>query len=265
MGDVLVAHPGVRMVTFTGSRQVGARIKAQSGLKKVTLELGNSSPNIVHSDADLDLAARLLAYKAFASAGQSCISVQRIYVHKDVAAAFEAKMKEAVSRLKVGDPEDGDTDVGPLITVQEAERVESWVEEAVAQGARRVSGGERNGPVIQPVLLADVRPEMRVCKEEVFGPVASLSVYERLEQAIELANETVYGLQAGIFTSDIRTAWKAAQALEFGGVIINDASSFRADLMPYGGVKESGLGREGPRYAVEEMTELRAVIFSSLQ
>ena len=262
VGEALMTHPAVRMITFTGSRQVGTHIKAQSGLKRVTLELGNNSPNIVHYDADLDLAARLLAYKAFASAGQSCISVQRIYVHRDVAAAFESKIQEATNRLKVGDPMDPDTDVGPLISLQDAERVENWIQEALSQGARLVTGGRRDGVVVQPTLLADVNQEMRVCKEEVFGPVASLAVYDQLEQALELANDTVYGLQAGIFTRNIHTAWQAAQALEYGGVIINDASSFRADLMPYGGVKESGLGREGPRYAIEEMTELRAVVFS---
>lgn len=262
VGDWLVEAPAVRLVTFTGSPAVGRRIKARSGLKKVVLELGNNSANIVHADADLPRAAELLTRKAYGSAGQFCVSVQRIYVHRDVAERFAELMCEAIARLKVGDPEDPETDVGPLISEAEARRVESWIEEAVAGGARILAGGRRRGALVEPTLLAGVRPDMKVVCQEVFGPVASIVPYDDFDEAIRAVNASPYGLQAGVFTRDLALAWRAAREIEGGGVIVNDTSSFRADLMPYGGVKESGIGREGPRYAVEEMTDVRMVVFN---
>ncbi|MCL6549080.1 MAG: aldehyde dehydrogenase family protein [Alicyclobacillus sp.] len=262
VGDALVRHPGVRMVTFTGSPPVGERIRSQAGLKKVTLELGNNSANIVHSDADLGLAARSLAQKAYTSAGQFCVSVQRVYVHEPAREAFLEAMLEETRRLKVGNPEEPDTVVGPMIDEAEAVRVAEWVAEACDQGASVVTGGRRNGPVLEPTLLVDARPEMKVIRQEVFGPVASVIPYRTFAEAVDLVNDSEYGLQAGVFTRDIENAWYAIRNIEAGSVHINDTSAFRVDLMPYGGVKMSGIGREGPRWAVEEMTEMRTVSFT---
>ncbi len=262
VGDALVRHPGVNFITFTGSPPVGFAIKAASGRARVTLELGNNSGNIVHSDADLATAAHLLARRAFAQAGQSCISVQRIYVQASVFDAFVASITSATQSLVVGNPMDPKTDVGPLISVPEAERVEAWVSEAVQAGAQVVWGGGRHGALMAPTLLTGVTPAMRVVSEEVFGPVAVLAPYEHFDEAVDLVNQSEYGLQAGVFTRDVNRAWYAVQHLRVGGVIINDTSSYRADLMPYGGVGQSGQGREGPRFAVEEMTELRMAVFN---
>lgn len=260
VGEALLANRKIAMYTFTGSGAVGAQIKAKTGLRKVALELGNNSPNIVCADADLDDAVQILARRGFQSAGQACISVQRIYVERSVFDDFIERFKAAAAQLKVGDPEDPDTDVGPMITEDEARRAESWVREAVSQGARLIMGGQRNGAVLQPTALTDVHPDMRVVCEEVFAPVVTIMPFDTFEEALAMANDSTYGLQAGIFTSRLDRALRAARELQVGGVIINDASTFRADLMPYGGVKASGIGREGPRYAVEEMTEVRVVV-----
>jgi len=262
VGDYLVEHPGKKLVSFTGSPSVGLRIKERSGLNRVILELGNNSGNIVHHDANLDLAADLLAKRAFSSAGQFCVSVQRIYVHEGVMDSFSRKMIEATNKLKVGNPLDPETDVGPMISLEEAKRVETWIQEAVAGGAEVLTGGSRDGVVVQPTLLKNVTAEMKVVCEEVFGPVASIIPYQTFEQAIDLVNDSEYGLQAGVFTSNIDLAWKAARKIRAGGVIINDTSSYRADHMPYGGVDKSGSGREGPRFAVEEMSEIRMIVFN---
>ncbi|MEH7095303.1 aldehyde dehydrogenase family protein [Neobacillus vireti] len=262
VGDYLVAHPDKKMITFTGSPNVGLRIKQNSGFNRVTLELGNNSGNIVHSDADLDLAADLLAKKAFGSAGQFCVSVQRVYVHEDVIDAFTKKMVEATNNLVVGNPLDPNTDVGPLITLDEAKRIEDWIKEAVSDGAEVLTGGTRDGVVIQPTLLRKVSSTMKVVCEEVFGPVASIIPYQTFDQAIDLVNDSEYGLQAGVFTNNVNLAWKAAKKIQTGGVIINDTSSYRADIMPYGGIDKSGAGREGPKFAVEEMTDIRMVVFN---
>jgi acyl-CoA reductase-like NAD-dependent aldehyde dehydrogenase len=262
IGDYLVRHPGIKMVTFTGSPPVGEHIRAIAGLKEVVLELGNNSGNIVHSDADYGTAARLLAAKAYGSAGQFCISVQRIYVHRPILDAFNEAFVAATSQLKVGDPLDPAVDVGPLITEGEAMRVQDWVDEAVSQGARVLAGGSRKGSVVSPTALVNVTPPMKVVAQEVFGPVASIIPYDDFNGALALLNQSAYGLQAGVFTNDIGRAWKAAKTIETGGVIINDTSAYRADLMPYGGVRLSGIGREGPRYAVEEMTEMRTIVFN---
>jgi acyl-CoA reductase-like NAD-dependent aldehyde dehydrogenase len=262
VGDWLVQHPDVQMVTFTGSPPVGQRIKERSGLKRVTLELGNNSGNLVHDDARLDVAADLLARRAFGSAGQFCVSVQRIYVQERVVEAFTDLIVKATERLKTGDPNDPDTDVGPLISEAEAERVIQWVDEAVAGGARVLTGGRRRGAFVEPTLLTDVDPAMKVVCQEVFGPVASIIPYGTFEEGLAMLNDTPYGLQAGVFTNRLDLAWKAAQEVHAGGVIINDTSAYRADLMPYGGVGLSGIGREGPRFAVEEMSEIRMVVFN---
>ncbi len=262
VGDALVRHPGVNFITFTGSPPVGFAIKAASGRARVTLELGNNSGNIVHSDADLPTAANLLAQRAFSQAGQSCISVQRIYVQASVFDAFRELITTASARLVVGNPLDPETDVGPLISVAEAERVEAWVAEAAQGGADVILGGHRTGSLMAPTLLTRVTPTMRVVSDEVFGPVAVLVPYDRFEEAVDLVNQSLYGLQAGVFTRDVNRAWYAVRHLRVGGVIINDTSSYRADLMPYGGVGQSGQGREGPRFAVEEMTEIRMAVFN---
>lgn len=265
VGDWLLDDPRIAMYTFTGSAEVGAAIKQRSGLRPVALELGNNSPNIVHEDADLDLAARLIAQRSFHNAGQACIAVQRILVAESVAEAFtEAYLKE-VRQLRVGDPEDPETDVGPMISEAEAIRAESWVQEAIAQGAELLCGGRREGAVFHPTVLTRTTPAMKVNCLEVFAPVVTIIPYRTIEEAFAIANASSYGLQAGIFTNDLNIAMRAARVLEYGGVIINDVSTYRNDVMPYGGIKNSGLGKEGPRYAIEEMTDLRMVVMNLKQ
>ncbi|MRG84898.1 aldehyde dehydrogenase family protein [Salinibacillus xinjiangensis] len=262
VGDWLLQDERVGKYTFTGSAEVGRYIKENSGLRKVSLELGNNSPNIVHHDADLDLAAKLCALKGFNTSGQACISVQRIYVHKQAEEAFLSKLKSITENLKVGNPLEEETDIGPLISEGEAERVINWIDEAVSQGAEIVTGGKRDGAIVTPTILKKVENDMKVVCEEVFGPVLTVSTYEDINEAIEAANNTDYGLQSGIFTTDLNIAMKAVKGFKTGGVIVNDASTFRADAMPYGGIKNSGIGREGPRYAVEVLTELKTVILN---
>jgi acyl-CoA reductase-like NAD-dependent aldehyde dehydrogenase len=260
IGDVLVEDERVRAITFTGSSDVGWKLRERAARKKVLLELGNATPVIVHGDAELDEAAEKLARNAFSFAGQSCISVQRIYVQKWVYDDFVARFLAKVEELVVGDPADESTDVGPVIDDESRERILSWIEEARDGGADILAGGGPEGELIQPTVIANASLDMRVCREEVFGPVCVLNSYEALDEAIALANGTRFGLQAGIFTADIRVAMRAAQELEFGGVIVNEAPTFRADQMPYGGVKDSGNTREGPPYAVRELTEHRVVV-----
>lgn len=262
VGERLLGHPGIDMYTFTGSAGVGRRIKEAAGLRKVALELGNNSANVVCADAPLEQAAKSLASMAYAYAGQTCISVQRIYVERTVYDAFLERFEREVQALAVGDPEDESVHVGPMISEDEAKRAQAWVREAVAEGATLHLGGERQGAVLAPTLLTNVKPEMRVVCDEVFAPVVSVQPFDSLEEAIEGVNASRYGLQAGVFTRDATAAFRFARELEVGGVIINDTSSFRVDLMPYGGVKESGLGREGPRYAIEEMTEPVLVVWN---
>jgi acyl-CoA reductase-like NAD-dependent aldehyde dehydrogenase len=260
IGDVLVADERVRAITFTGSSGIGWGLRKRAAKKKVLLELGNATPVIVHEDADLDEAATKLAANSFSFAGQSCISVQRIYVQKQVYDEFVKRFVPRVEDLVVGNPADEDTDVGPVIDDDARKRILSWIEEAREGGAEILSGGSLEGDLIQPTVIANAMPDMKVCREEVFGPVVALNSYESLEEAIALANGTRFGLQAGIFTADIRAALRAAQGLEFGGVMVNEAPTFRADQMPYGGVKDSGNTREGPAYAVRELTEERVVV-----
>ena len=260
IGDVLVEDERVKLITFTGSSDVGWKLRERAARKKIALELGNATPVIVEADADLDEAATKLAANAFAFAGQSCISVQRIYVERAVHDAFIDRFLPLVEALKAGDPADEDTDVGPVIDDDARERILAWIEEARALGAEVLTGGEADGAVISPTVIAEAPPHAKVSCEEVFGPVVTVSAYDTFDEAVELANGTRFGLQAGIFTNDVRRALAAAGRLEFGGVTVNEAPSFRADQMPYGGVKDSGTTREGPAYAVREMTEERVVV-----
>ena len=260
IGDVLVEDERVKAITFTGSGPVGWKIAERAPRKRVNLELGNATPVIVTADADIELAAKAMAANAFSFAGQSCISVQRIYVEAPAYDHFVELFVPRVDELKLGDPADEETDVGPVIDEDARERILSWIEEARAGGARVLTGGDTDGELIRPTVLADAAPELQVSCEEVFGPVCTVNSVGSVDEAIELANGTRYGLQAGIFTADIKTALRAAQELEFGGVTINEAPTFRADQMPYGGVKDSGNTREGPAYAVRALTEERLVV-----
>jgi acyl-CoA reductase-like NAD-dependent aldehyde dehydrogenase len=260
IGDVLVEDERVRLITFTGSAGVGWKLRERAARKRVNLELGNATPVIVAGDADLEDVATRLAAHAFSFAGQSCISVQRIYVERSAYDAFLERFLPRVEALVVGDPADDATDVGPLIASGERDRVLEWIEEARARGARVLAGGDLEGELLRPTVVAEAPPDAKVSCEEVFGPLCTVTPYDTLDHAIALANGTRYGLQAGIFTSDVKSALRAAQELEFGGVTVNEAPTFRADQMPYGGVKDSGNTREGPAYAVREMTEERVVV-----
>jgi acyl-CoA reductase-like NAD-dependent aldehyde dehydrogenase len=260
IGDVLVEDERVKLITFTGSAPVGWRIRERAPRKRVNLELGNATPVIVAADADLDDAAARLAANAFSFAGQSCISVQRIYVERGAYDAFLERFLPRVESLKVGDPADEDTDVGPLIAESERDRVLTWIEEARSEGAQVLTGGTRDGELLRPTVIAKAPPGAKVSREEVFGPLCTVTAYDTLDEAIALANGTRFGLQSGIFTSDTKSALHAARELEFGGVTVNEAPTFRADQMPYGGVKDSGNTREGPAYAIREMTEERVVV-----
>ena len=260
IGDVLVEDERVRAITFTGSGGVGWKLAERAPKKKVNLELGNATPVIVAADADLDAAATAMAANAFAFAGQSCISVQRIYVERPAYDGFLERFLPKVEALVVGDPADEETDVGPLIDQDARERILEWIEEARSGGAEILAGGEERDGLIGPTVIAQASPELKVSCEEVFGPVVTVNPVDSLDEAIELANGTRYGLQAGIFTSAIQTALRAGRELEFGGVIVNEAPTFRSDQMPYGGVKDSGNTREGPHYAVHELTEERLVV-----
>jgi acyl-CoA reductase-like NAD-dependent aldehyde dehydrogenase len=260
IGDVLVEDERVKALTFTGSGPVGWGLKERAPHKKVNLELGNATPVIVTADADVDAAAAAMAANAFSFAGQSCISVQRLYVEGEAYDGFVEEFLPRVQALKVGDPADEETDVGPVIDEDARERILDWIDEARSGGAEILAGGDERDGLIRPTVIAGASPELKVSCEEVFGPVVTLNRVGSLDEAIELANSTRYGLQAGIFTSRIDYALRAAQELEFGGVIVNEAPTFRTDQMPYGGVKDSGNTREGPAYAVRELTEERLVV-----
>jgi acyl-CoA reductase-like NAD-dependent aldehyde dehydrogenase len=260
IGDVLVADERVKLISFTGSVPVGWGIRERASRKRVNLELGNATPVIVAADADLDDASTRLAANAFSFAGQSCISVQRIYIERGAYDGFLELFLPKVEALKVGDPADDETDVGPLISQEDRDRILDWVEEAKSQGAKVLTGGGLDEGLLQPTVIADAPPEAKVSCEEVFGPLCTVAPYDTIEHAIALANGTRFGLQAGVFTRDVKVALHAAQGLEFGGVTVNEAPTFRADQMPYGGVKDSGNTREGPAYAIREMTEERLVV-----
>ncbi|MHB1630475.1 MAG: aldehyde dehydrogenase family protein [Bacilli bacterium] len=258
-GQDLVSDPRIALYTFTGSVAVGRRIKEQSGVRPVILELGSNSPNMVHGDADLDLAVESLAKAAFAYAGQVCISAQRIYVQESIWSDFLGRFVARVKQLCVGDPMDESTDIGPLITEQAAVRVEEWINDAVAGGATALTQGKRRGSLLDPVILTDVRPDMAVVCREAFGPVVSVIPYRSVEEAIALCNESEFGLQAGVFTGQLDVAFAVARGLHVGGVNINQASNMRADSMPYGGVKNSGIGKEGARASIDEMTATKVI------
>src|SRR5918996_5802910 len=260
VGEGLVQHPGIAMITFTGSPEVGWEIRAKAARKKVSLELGNNSPVVIEPDGDWETAAKKIAVAGFSHAGQSCISTQRIYVHSSVADAFTDRLVALVEKLVVGDPMDEATDVSSLISEGDRDRVRSWIEEAEAGGAKVLAGGEVRNGVLAPTVITGARPGMKVCSEEVFGPVVAIATYDQVDDALALANDTRYGLQAAIFTASLPVALRAARELDFGGVLINEVPTWRADQMPYGGVRDSGNTREGPHYAVEEMTERRLVV-----
>jgi acyl-CoA reductase-like NAD-dependent aldehyde dehydrogenase len=259
IGDVLVEDERVRLITFTGSSGVGWGIAERAARKRVTLELGNSTPVVIAADADLDLAAQKLAANAFSFAGQSCISVQRIYVERPALDGFLERFLPLVQNLVVGDPADEETDVGPVIDEDARTRIVEWVEEAQAAGAKLLAGSTDAAP-LGPIVLADAPESAKVVCDEVFGPVCVVNAVDSLADAYARANGTDYGLQAGIFTGSLSTALAAAEALEFGGVTVNEAPTFRADQMPYGGVKGSGNTKEGPAYAIRAMTEERLVV-----
>ena len=263
VAEVLVEDDRVRMLTFTGSSEVGWGLRSRAAKKKVALELGNASPVLIEADADLELAAQKVATHAFAFAGQTCVSVQRVYVRREVVDDFVARLVPKVEALKTGDPADDTTDVGPVIDRGNRERILEWIEEAKAGGATVLTGGVEENGVIRPTVLTDVEPEMKVCRQEIFGPVCSIVPYDSLEEGFELANSTEYGLQAAIFTRSIQPAVEATSKLEFGSVMINEAPEWRVDQMPYGGTKASGNTKEGPSYTVREMTELRLVVLAT--
>ena len=260
IGDVLVEDERVRLITFTGSGPVGWGLRERAARKRVNLELGNATPVIVAADADLDDTAARLAANAFSFAGQSCISVQRIYVERSAYEPFLERFVPRVEALVIGDPADDDTDVGPVIAPSERDRIIDWIDEARTAGAEILTGGKLEGELIVPTVIARAPADAKVSCDEVFGPVCTVTPFDAFDEAIALANGTRFGLQAGVFTKDLSVALRAARELEFGGVTVNEAPTFRADQMPYGGVKDSGNTREGPAYAVREMTEERLVV-----
>ncbi|MBI3603283.1 MAG: aldehyde dehydrogenase family protein [Nitrospirae bacterium] len=262
VAERLVVDPRLKILSFTGSATVGWMLKAKCGKKRVLLELGGNAGVIVEPDADVEQAAQRCVTGGFAYAGQTCISVQRIHVHEAVYDRFVAALLGRVATVKAGDPTEEATVIGPLIDEAAACRVEEWIKEAVAQGAKLLAGGKRRGALVEATVLADVAPAMKVSCREVFGPVVTVSRYKRFEAAIEALNDSDFGLQAGVFTRDVDRIFNAYRDLDVGAVLANDVPTFRADHMPYGGVKDSGLGREGVRYAIEEMTEPKLLVLN---
>lgn len=262
LAERMVVDPRFKLMSFTGSAAVGWMLKAKCGKKKVTLELGGNAGVVIEPDADLDLAAQRCATGGFGYAGQTCISVQRVLVHQSVVEVFTTKLLMHVARLKAGDPTDETTTIGPVIDPGAAHRIENWISDAVAQGARVLLGGKRMGSVVEATVLANVTPDMKVSCEEVFGPVVTVTPYRQLSDAIALLNQSDYGLQAGVFTQDVNKIFYAFRHLEVGAVLANEIPTFRADHMPYGGVKDSGLGREGISAAIEDMTEPRLLVLN---
>jgi len=259
LGPALIKDPRVALVTFTGSVPVGERIRSQIGLRRATLELGSNSAVILEADCDLDMLIPRCVIGSFAHSGQVCISVQNIYVHESIRQEFLDRFVEATQKLKIGHPLEDSTEVSSLINEQEAQRVEQWIGRAKAQGAQVITGGKRRFATLEPTIITGVAPDMEICCKEAFGPLVAVHTYDKLEDAIRGVNTGEYGLQAGVCTRDISKAFAAARQLRVGGVIINDVPAYRADHMPYGGVKKSGIGREGPHFAVEEMTELKLI------
>lgn len=259
IGSKLVQDPRVAMITFTGSVEVGRSIRAHAGLKKVTLELGGNSPVIIAPDADLDIAVARVIEGGYANSGQTCISVQRVFVDERRADEFTTRVCDATQKLHIDHPLEESSDVTSLVSEAEAVRVEDWIGEAVDHGSKLLTGGARRRATIAPAVLAELSADTKIATGEVFGPVIAINRHRSIDQAVEQANATSFGLQAGIFTSNLQLAFTLARRLRFGGVMINDIPGFRADPMPYGGVKDSGLGREGPKYAIESMTDLKLI------
>ncbi|MFD2923114.1 aldehyde dehydrogenase family protein [Halobacillus naozhouensis] len=262
LGDPLVKHPDIRMVSFTGGLETGEQITQKSGVKKLRMELGSNSPVIVLNDADLESAVEKTVSGSFSAAGQNCIGVQRVFIEKDVVDTFTEQFVHETKQLTMGDKLSEDTDMGPMISEDEAKRIEQWVNEAVEEGAEILCGGERQGAYYTPTVLTNVPKHSKIACEEAFAPVVSLFSVEDLEEAIKQANDVNFGLQAGIFTPNIDKAHEAIEKLEVGGVIVNDSSDYRIDAMPFGGVKGSGIGREGVRFAIESMTEKKVACFN---
>jgi acyl-CoA reductase-like NAD-dependent aldehyde dehydrogenase len=262
VGPALVRDPRVDFITFTGSTKVGADIKAASGLRRVALELGGDGPVIVASDASVEEAAPMCARNSMRLAGQSCISVQNVFVHESLYEPFVQRVTDEVKKLKAGDPMDPQTDVGTVIDERAAIRIESWINEAVSQGARLMTGGKRDGAQVLPTVLADIKREMKVSCDEVFGPVVGIQKFSDIDDVFRHISASRFGLQCGIFTKSLPLAMRAVKEIRTGGVILNGTSTWRTDQLAYGGVKDSGIGREGPKYAIRDMTEERLVVFN---
>jgi acyl-CoA reductase-like NAD-dependent aldehyde dehydrogenase len=262
LGDRMVADERFKLLTFTGSPSVGWRMKERAGKKKVVLELGGNAGAIVDASADLDWAVRRILVGAYAYSGQVCISVQRLFVHEAVWESFMARFVDGVKGLKLGDPLDPTTDVGPMVDANQASRTQRWVDEAVALGGKVLAGGQADGTFFPPTVLTDVPNHAQVCSNEAFAPLVVAAPFATLDEAIAKVNDSMFGLQTGVFTNDLAGAWRAFGELEVGGVIINDIPTYRIDHMPYGGVKDSGLGREGLRWAMEDMTEIRIMVLA---
>jgi acyl-CoA reductase-like NAD-dependent aldehyde dehydrogenase len=259
VGEPLVTHEKVHKITFTGSLPVGRKIRESAGFKKVTLELGSNSPNILFEDANIEKAVTGLVIGAFAFSGQVCISAQRIYVHKNIYEQFLEKYIKQTKALKIGDPKNEETDIGPMINEEAAKRAKLWIDDAVEKGAKIETGGEQTGTVLTPTIMTNVDRNMKIIAEEVFAPIVSVIPFEREDEVVKFANDSIYGLQAGVFTKDIDRALRVADQLEMGGVWINEISTYRQDNHPYGGVKQSGIGKEGIKYAIEDMTEMKFI------
>ncbi len=263
VAEPLITDPRLKMLSFTGSAAVGWALKKKADpRKKVVLELGGNAGMVVHKDADVDLAVNKALVGSFAYAGQVCISVQRLYVHKEIYKPFIEKFIKRVKGLKLGDPLDPNVDLGPMVDEKAAKRTEEWVREAVQDGAKVLTGGKANGRYFEPTVIVNVSPQSKVCIEEVFAPVVNIFEYGDIEEALDSINDSHYGLQAGIFTNDHDVIWRAFERLEVGGLMINDTPMFRVDNMPYGGIKDSGYGREGLKYAIEEMSELKLMVLN---
>ncbi len=263
VGNAIVDHPDIALITFTGSPEVGWGIRARAPRKRVGLELGNNAPVIIEADSDWKAAVAKIRVAGFSHAGQSCISTQRVLAHRSIVQELTDALAAEVSTLVVGDPLDEATEVSALISTSERDRVKSWIDDAVADGAEIATGGDIDDHgVLRPTVLAGATPDMQVCRGEVFGPVVAVTAYDTLDEALALANDTRYGLQAAIFTNDLANAMKAFTTLDFGGVLVNEVPTWRADQQPYGGLRDSGNTREGPAYSIREMTEIRMVILS---
>lgn len=265
VGQRMTTHPDIRVVSFTGSLKVGEIIAKQAGLKKIVMELGSNSAVIVDKTADILTAAKKCIAGGFALAGQVCISVQRVLVHEDIADEFERLMREEASKLKFGDPMEEDTDVGPVISISEVDRIQTWISEAVSKGGKLLLGGiscAQEKTVFQPTIVSDIPEDTKLFYEEAFAPVVTVKRFKDIDEAIKLVNKSNYGLQVGIFSNDYNNIMKVIHNTDVGGVIINDIPTFRADNMPYGGVKGSGIGREGPKFAIEDYTEIKVVVFN---